>query len=154
MMWGYGHDWGMTSGWGGGAFSMIIWPLVIVALVVGVIWLMRSPSYSGAGRLQLPRRSSGLDILEERFDGHARVLEQPSAADFPQDPLDSGALRPVDHHHKVVKFSRKSKQSDAAPPPAPPFCGGPATSTTSILGFVSFSCGWRRSKQTVASGCY
>ena len=67
MMWGYGHDWGMMDGWGGGAFSMIIWPLVIVVLVVGVIWFMRSPSYSGAGRLQLPRRSSGLDILEERY---------------------------------------------------------------------------------------
>jgi putative membrane protein len=57
----------MTGGWGGGAFNMIIWPLVIVALVVGVIWFVRSPSYSGAGRLQLPRRSSGLDILEERY---------------------------------------------------------------------------------------
>ena len=67
MMWGYGHDWGMTGGWSGGAFSMIIWPLVVVALVVGVIWFMRSPSYSGAGRLRLPRRSSGLDILEERY---------------------------------------------------------------------------------------
>jgi putative membrane protein len=47
-MWGYGHDWGMTGGWGGGAFSMIIWPLVIFGLVVG-------------------RRSSGLDILGERY---------------------------------------------------------------------------------------
>jgi putative membrane protein len=67
MMWGYGHDWGMMGGSDGGAFSMIIWPLVIVALVVGVIWFMRSPLYSGAGRLQPPRRSSGLDILEERY---------------------------------------------------------------------------------------
>lgn len=67
MMWGYGHDWGMTGGWGGGAFGMIIWPLIIVALVVGVIWFMRSPSYSGARRLQPPHRSSGLDILEERY---------------------------------------------------------------------------------------
>ena len=67
MMWGYGHDWGMMDGWGGGAFGMITWPLVIVALVVGVIWFMRSPSHFGAGRLQPPRRSSGLDILEERY---------------------------------------------------------------------------------------
>ncbi|MFY9954859.1 SHOCT domain-containing protein [Bradyrhizobium sp.] len=64
MMWGYGHDWGM-GGWGDGAFNMIIWPLVLVALVIGVIWFVRSPSYGGAGRL--PRRSSGLDILEERY---------------------------------------------------------------------------------------
>ena len=67
MMWGYGRDWGMMGGWGGGAFGMIIWPLVIVALVVGLIWFMQSPSYSGAGRSQPPRRSSGLDILEERY---------------------------------------------------------------------------------------
>jgi putative membrane protein len=67
MMWGYGHDWGMMGGWGGGAFGMIIWPLVIIALVVGVIWFVRSPSYTGAARLQTARRSSGLDILEERY---------------------------------------------------------------------------------------
>ena len=64
-MWGYGHDWGMMDGWGGGAFGMIIWPLVLIALVVGVIWYVRSPSYAGTGRM--PRRSSGLDILEERY---------------------------------------------------------------------------------------
>ena len=42
---------------------MIIWPLVLVALVIGVIWFLRSPSQRG----RLPRRSSGLDILEERY---------------------------------------------------------------------------------------
>lgn len=68
MMWGYPHDWGMMNGWGGGAFGMIIWPLIIIALVVGAIWLfMRSASSPGAGRLQPARRSSGLDILEERY---------------------------------------------------------------------------------------
>jgi putative membrane protein len=64
MMWGYGNDWNMMGGWGGG-FNMIVWPLIIVVLVVGVIWFMRSPSYSGAGRPE--RRSSGLDILKERY---------------------------------------------------------------------------------------
>ena len=44
---------------------MIIWPLVLVALVIGAIWFVRSPSYGGAGRL--PRRPSALDILEERY---------------------------------------------------------------------------------------
>lgn len=66
-MWGYGHDWGMTSGWGGGALSMILWPLIFSALVVGVIWFVRSPSYAGAGRVRRPRHSAGLDILEERY---------------------------------------------------------------------------------------
>jgi putative membrane protein len=67
MMWGYGHDWGMMGGWGGGAFNMIIWPLVLVALVIGAIWFVRSPSYGGAGAGRLPRRPSALDILEERY---------------------------------------------------------------------------------------
>ena len=65
MMWGYGHNWGMMDVWGGGAFNMIIWPLVLAALVIGVIWLVRSPSHGSAGRQ--PRRSSGIDILEERY---------------------------------------------------------------------------------------
>jgi hypothetical protein len=43
--------------------TMIIWPLILVALVVGVIWFVWSPSYAGAGRSQLSRRSSALDIL-------------------------------------------------------------------------------------------
>ena len=55
----------MMGGWGGGAFGMILWPLVLALLVVGAIWFIRSPSYGGAGRL--PRRSSALDILEERY---------------------------------------------------------------------------------------
>lgn len=68
-MWGYGHDWSMM-GWGGGTWlgslQMIIWPLILVALVAGVIWFVRSPD-AGASRSQPLRRSSGLDILEERY---------------------------------------------------------------------------------------
>ena len=45
---------------------MIVWPLVLVALVIGAIWFIRSPSYPARAG-QLPRRSSGLDILEERY---------------------------------------------------------------------------------------
>jgi putative membrane protein len=56
----------MMGGWGGGGF-MIFWSLVLVALVAGVIWFLRSRSYAGPGRGELPRRSSGLDILEERY---------------------------------------------------------------------------------------
>ena len=67
MMWGYEHDGGMMSGWGGGVFDMIIWLLIIVALVAGVIWFMRSSSEPGARAKKLSPRSSGLDILEERF---------------------------------------------------------------------------------------
>jgi putative membrane protein len=65
MMWGYGHDWSMMGGWSGGTFNMIIWPLVLAALVIGVIWLVRSPSHGSAGRQ--PQCSSALDILGERY---------------------------------------------------------------------------------------
>ena len=58
MMWGYGHDWGMMGGWGGGAFNMIIWPLVLVALIIGVIWFVRSPSYGGGGACHAAHRVS------------------------------------------------------------------------------------------------
>lgn len=69
-MYGYGPEWGMMSGWGGGGyglFGMIIWLVILIAIVAGVVWLVRSMSYTGGAQLHLPRRSSGLDVLEERY---------------------------------------------------------------------------------------
>jgi putative membrane protein len=68
-MWGYGPGWGMMGPWGGGLgtgfFGMFIWLVVIVLVVAVVVWLMRS---AGSRRpAQLERRSSGLDVLEERY---------------------------------------------------------------------------------------
>ncbi len=68
-MWGYGPQWGM-GGWGGaglGPIFMIFWLLVIVALIAGAVWLVRSASYHDAGSPRGPSRSSSLDILEERY---------------------------------------------------------------------------------------
>jgi putative membrane protein len=68
-MWGYGPQWGM-GGWGGaglGPIFMIFWLLVIVALIAGAVWLVRSASHHDAGPLRGPSRSSSLDILEERY---------------------------------------------------------------------------------------
>jgi len=64
-MWGCGNMWGYGNmmGWGGGGFGMIIWFVILIAIVAGIIWLLRS----GGGQLSLPRRSSALDILEERY---------------------------------------------------------------------------------------
>lgn len=69
MMWGYGPGWGM-GGWGGaglGPIFMFFWLLVIVALIVGAVWLVRSASRYDAGELRRPPRSSGLEILEQRY---------------------------------------------------------------------------------------
>ncbi len=65
MMWGYGPNWGMM-GWGYGAFGffhMIFWIVILGAVIAAVIWFVRTP---GTYRSFL-RRSSGLDVLEERY---------------------------------------------------------------------------------------
>lgn len=61
---GYGPQWGMMGGYGG--FGMIIWIVVLIAIVALVVWLVRSTASSGMHHLP-PRRSSGLDVLEERY---------------------------------------------------------------------------------------
>lgn len=55
------HDW-MMNGWGMG-LGFIFWLLTLGAVVAGIIWLVRSP---GKGWNITPR-SSGLDLLEERY---------------------------------------------------------------------------------------
>jgi putative membrane protein len=71
MGYGYGPGWGMMSGYGGygyGPFGLIIWFVILFAIVALVVWLVRS--LTGAGmhqHLPPPRRSSGLDVLEERY---------------------------------------------------------------------------------------
>lgn len=73
-MWGYGpgSGYGMMGGYGGygmGPIGMIVWIVIIIAVVVAIVWLVRSLAGSG-GHSQLslgPRRSPGLDVLEERY---------------------------------------------------------------------------------------
>lgn len=69
-MWGYngyGPGWGMMGGYGAyGPFHMIIWIVVLILIVAAVVWLMRSFVLPGAHHLP-PRRSAGLDVLEERY---------------------------------------------------------------------------------------
>lgn len=69
-MWGSGPGWGMMGGWGGetwGPFGMVIWLLILGAVIAGIVWLVRSASDAGIGRLHRARRPSGLDVLEERY---------------------------------------------------------------------------------------
>ena len=60
---GYGPQWGMMGGYGG--IHPFIWIIVLIAIVMLVVWLVRSQS-SGMHHLP-PRRSAGLDVLEERY---------------------------------------------------------------------------------------
>ena len=71
-MWGYGPDYGMMGGYGSGygmmgGFGMIIWVIVLIAIVVAVVWFVRAPNVSGITHGSLSRRSSGLEVLEERY---------------------------------------------------------------------------------------
>ena len=64
---GLGYGYGpMMGGYGFGAFHMIIWVVILIAIVAFFVWLMRSATGPGMHHM-LPRRSSGLDVLEERY---------------------------------------------------------------------------------------
>jgi putative membrane protein len=68
-MWGSGPGWGMMGPWGSGfgtgPFGMILWLVIIILIVAVVVWFLRS---GGSRRpAQLEQRSSGLDVLEERY---------------------------------------------------------------------------------------
>lgn len=71
-MWGYGPDYGMMGGYGSGygmmgGFGMIIWVIILIAIVAAVVWLVRAPGTAGTPHGTLSRRSSGLEVLEERY---------------------------------------------------------------------------------------
>jgi len=65
---GYGPNWGMMGSFGGGsgAFGMFFWLILLVIIVAAVVWFMRSNARSASDVPQI-RRSSALDVLEERY---------------------------------------------------------------------------------------
>lgn len=65
---GYGPHWGAMGGFGGiglEPFSMLIWALVLILIVAAVIWFVRQGHRPS--ELARPRRSSAVDVLEERY---------------------------------------------------------------------------------------
>jgi len=68
MGYGYGPHLGMMGDWsyGYGLLHMLVWVVVLVAIIAGVIWLVRSLADTGASTARL-QRSAGLDVLEERY---------------------------------------------------------------------------------------
>jgi putative membrane protein len=66
---GYGPHWGMMGGWGYGGYGpiyMIFWFIILIAIVTLIVWVVRSITVPGVHHLP-PRRSAGLDLLEERY---------------------------------------------------------------------------------------
>ena len=72
-MFGYGPQWGMMGGgWGGGygwagPLHLVVWVVVIIAIAALIAWFFRSASHVATPVARLERRSSGLDVLEERY---------------------------------------------------------------------------------------
>jgi len=65
---GYGSNWGMMGGFGGGfgGLGMFFWLILLVVIVAAVVWFMRSNVRPPSDTPQI-RRSSALDVLEERY---------------------------------------------------------------------------------------
>ena len=63
---GYGMMGGYGYGYGYGPVHMIVWAVVLIAIIVGVVWMVRSMTGPHAHHLP-PKRSAGLDVLEERY---------------------------------------------------------------------------------------
>jgi len=66
MGYGYGPHWGFMGG-GGFGLGPIVWIVILIAIVAGVVWLVRTLGARDDRQVAPPRRSSGLDILEERY---------------------------------------------------------------------------------------
>ncbi len=64
---GYRHGYGMMGyGFGPGPIGLIFMAVVLIAIIVGVVWLVRSLAAPHAHPM-MPTRSAGLDVLEERY---------------------------------------------------------------------------------------
>ena len=68
MGYGYGPQWGMMGGYGYGygLIHIIVWVVILIVIIAVVVWLVRSMASPGVHHLP-PRRSTGLDVLEERY---------------------------------------------------------------------------------------
>jgi putative membrane protein len=73
MGYGYGPGWGMMGGYGGyggygfGLIHVVVWIVILIAIVALVVWLVRSLAGPGMQHHLPPRRSAGLEVLEERY---------------------------------------------------------------------------------------
>jgi putative membrane protein len=69
MMCGYGYGACDMMDWGGyglmGLFGAIVWIVILALIIGGVVWLIRTSSYSHV--FPRSRPSPRLDALEERY---------------------------------------------------------------------------------------
>ncbi len=65
MGYGYGPHWDFMGGFG--LVHLLIWVVILAAIVAGIVWLVRALAARDDRQMSPLRRSSGLDILEERY---------------------------------------------------------------------------------------
>ena len=58
---------GWGGGYGYGPVHLIVWAVILIGIVAGIVWLVRSLSGRGVAGQEPARRSPGLDVLEERY---------------------------------------------------------------------------------------
>ncbi len=67
---GYGPHWDMM-GWGGdgwlGPFGMLFWPLLLVLVVAGAVWLVRPSTRAGGDLPPAGHHPGAVDVLAERY---------------------------------------------------------------------------------------
>jgi putative membrane protein len=65
---GYRDGYGMMGGYGfgPGPIGLIFIAIILIGIIVGVVWLVRSLA-APHGHHLAPKRSAGLDVLEERY---------------------------------------------------------------------------------------
>ena len=68
MMWGYGHGWGMPF-FGGG-------PIVVLAIVAGILYLLLREGGPLHGRFPGARSDSAREILDQRYARGELTKEQ------------------------------------------------------------------------------
>lgn len=71
MAGGYGSGYGMMGGYGFGygPVHLIFWVVILIAIIVGIVFMVRSMTFAGGHHMahMPPKRSAGLDVLEERY---------------------------------------------------------------------------------------
>ncbi len=65
MGYGYGPHWEFMGAFG--LVPLLIWVVILAAIVAGIVWLVRALAARDERQMPPPRRSSGLDVLEERY---------------------------------------------------------------------------------------
>ena len=99
------------NGWGMG-LGLIVWVALLVLIIAGVLWFVLSPTTTSGGE---ERRSSGIDVLNERYEQQSVMLSKGEAAsDRPGRHLYGFESRAV---NRIAQSSIREIPNLVQPPP-------------------------------------